>query len=167
MGTYRNDWEQIFARYRGTVDFPGAAFWRELVDTYPNAKVILTVRDPYEWHASVRATFLEAAGSDGQPPIPGAGDDASGGQQDRSHLMANLQDEHTAVADFQRHIADVRSYVPERRLLVYEVTQGWAPLCEFLEVDVPEEPFPRLNDSEAFHELVEGIASENYDEPSG
>jgi hypothetical protein len=48
----------------------------------------------------------------------------------------------------------VRSYLPSHRLLVYEVRQGWQPLCDFLEVRVPDEPFPRLNDSEAFKDLI-------------
>ncbi len=64
-------WVEVFAGYRSTVDFPGTAFWRELVDAYPEAKAILTVRDPQEWYASMRETFLAAAaGHGGQPPIP-------------------------------------------------------------------------------------------------
>jgi sulfotransferase family protein len=135
-------WEEVFAGYRSTVDFPGAAFWRELVDAYAEAKVILTLRDPKEWFASMRETFLAAAGPDGQPPIPGAGAGSfvKGGVW--SKMMADLQDEPTAIADFKRHIEEVRSYVPGHRLLVYEVRQGWKPLCDFLEVRVPNEPFP-------------------------
>lgn len=106
---------------------------------------------------TVRATFVEAAGPDGQPPIPGASEGTFGDQQDWSQMMANLQDERTAVADFERHLTDVRSYVPDHRLLVYEVTQGWQPLCEFLGVGVPDEPFPHVNDSDAFHELLAEI----------
>ncbi len=147
-------WSEVFAGYRSTVDFPGAAFWRELVDAYPEAKVILTVRDPKQWYASMRETFLAAAGPEGQPPIPGAveGSFIRGG--DWSQMMADLQDEPTAIADFKRHIEEVRSYVPSHRLLVYEVRQGWQPLCDFLEVRVPDKPFPRLNDSEAFMDLM-------------
>jgi len=148
------NWAEVFAGYRSTVDFPGTAFWRELVDAYPEAKVILTVRDPHEWYASVRETFLAAAGPDDEPPIPGAGEGSFVKGGNWSQMMANLRDEHTAIADFKRHIEDVRSYVPSHRLLVYEVRQGWQPLCDFLEVRVPEEPFPRLNDSEAFKDLI-------------
>jgi hypothetical protein len=147
-------WEKVFAGYRSTVDFPGVAFWRDLVDAYPQAKVVLTVRDSKEWYDSMRETFLAAAGPDGQPPIPGAGDGSFGEAQDWSRMMADLQDEHTAIADFERHIEDVRGYLPSYRLLVYEVRQGWQPLCDFLEVRVPDEPFPRLNDSEAFKDLI-------------
>ena len=147
-------WSEVFAGYRSTVDFPGAAFWRELVDAYPEAKVILTVRDPKEWYASMRETFLAAAAPEGQPPIPGADEGSFIRGRDWSQMMADLQDEPTAIADFKRHIEEVRSYVPSHRLLVYEVRQGWQPLCDFLEVRVPDDPFPRLNDSEAFKDLM-------------
>ena len=147
-------WAEVFAGYRSTVDFPGTAFWRELVDAYPEAKVILTVRDPQEWYASMRETFLAAAGPDGQPPIPGAGEGYFVKGEDWSMMMADLQDEHTAIPDFKRHIEEVRSYVPSHRLLLYEVREGWKPLCDFLKVRVPDEPFPRLNDSEAFKDLM-------------
>ncbi len=69
-------------------------------------------------------------------------------------MMADLQDEDKAIANFQRHIEDVCGCVSRQRLLVYEVRQGWQPLCDFLEVRVPDEPFPRLNDSEAFKDLM-------------
>jgi hypothetical protein len=62
--------------------------------------------------------------------------------KDWSQMMADRQDEHTAIADFERHIDEVRGYVPSHRLLVYEVRQGWKPLCDFLQVHVPDEPFP-------------------------
>lgn len=147
-------WAEVFAGYRSTVDFPSTAFWRALVDVCPEAKVILTVRDPEQWYASMRDTFLATSGPDGQPPIPSAGGGVFGEGEDWFWMTADLQDEQTAIADFKRHIEDVRSYVPGHRLLVYEVRQGWKPLCDFLEVHVPDEPFPRLNDTEAFKDLM-------------
>ena len=69
-------------------------------------------------------------------------------------MMADLQDEHTTIANFERHIEDMRSHVPSYRLLVYEVGQGWQPLYNFLEISVPGESFPHLNDSEAFKDLM-------------
>ncbi len=144
----------MFAGYRSTVDFPSTAFWRALVDVCPEAKVTLTVRDPEQWYASMRDTFLAASGPDGQPPIPSAGGGVFGEGEDWFWMTADLQDEQTAIADFKRHIEDVRSYVPGHRLLVYKVRQGWKPLCDFLEVHVPDEPFPRLNDTEAFKDLM-------------
>jgi hypothetical protein len=158
-------WAEVFAGYRSTVDFPGVAFWRELVDAYQEAKVILTVRDPQEWYASMRDTFLAAAGPDGQPPIPGAGDGSFGAGQDWSQMMADLRNERTAIADFERHIDDVRDHVSDHRLLVYEVRQGWKPLCDFLEVHLPNEPFPSLNDAEAFKELMEQYSPHQPTDP--
>jgi hypothetical protein len=158
-------WEEVFADYRSTVDFPGTAFWRELVDAYPQAKVILTVRDPEEWYASMRETFLAAAGPDGKPPIPGADEGFLGEAQNWTQMMADLEDEHTAIADFKRHIEEVRSYVPSHRLLIYEVREDWQPLSDFLEVQVPDEPFPRLNDSEAFKELIAQHSPHQSTEP--
>ena len=70
-------------------------------------------------------------------------------------MMADFRDERTAIADFERHIEDVRGYVPSHRLLVYEVRHGGKPLCEFLGVHLPDdEPFPRLNDAEAFKAMM-------------
>ncbi len=70
-------------------------------------------------------------------------------------FIDRIQDERSAVVEFERHIEEVRSHVPSERLLVFEVAQGWQPLCEFLEVAVPEgEPFPWLNDRESFKELI-------------
>jgi hypothetical protein len=158
-------WAEVFAGYRSTVDFPGTAFWRELVDFYPEAKVILTVRDPEQWYVSMRETFLAAAGPEGQPPIPSAGGGVFGEGEDWFQMMADLQDEHTAIADFKRHIEDVRNYVPGHRLLVYEVKQGWKPLCDFLEVHVPDEPFPRLNDTEAFKDLMSPYSPHQSPDP--
>jgi Sulfotransferase domain len=154
----------VFSGYRSTVDFPGTSFWRELVDAYPQAKVILTVRDPDEWYASMRETFLAAAGPDGQPPIPGVGEGSLGEWMDWSQMMADLQDGETAVADFERHIDEVQSYASRDRL-VYEVKQGWEALCDFLGVDVPEKPFPRLNDSEAFKDLMEQYGPDQSTDP--
>jgi hypothetical protein len=148
-------WAEVFAGYRSTVDFPGTAFWRELVDAYPEAKVILTVRDPQEWYASMRETFLAAAGPGGQPPIP-----------DWAQMRADLQDEHTVIADFKRHIEEVRSYIPSHRLLVYEVRHGWKPLCDFLEVHVPDDPFPRLNDGRAFKDLMAQYSPHQSPDPT-
>lgn len=63
--------------------------------------------------------------------------------------------DHAALkARFEAHNAAVRETVPADRLLVFEVKQGWAPLCEFLEVPVPEGVFPRTNDRTEFWDRV-------------
>ena len=51
---------------------------------------------------------------------------------------------------YTKWIADVKAVVPEAQLLVFNVKQGWQPLCDFLGVPVPDTPFPRVNDTEQF-----------------
>ena len=63
-----------------------------------------------------------------------------------------------AIAVFERHNEAVKATVPADRLLVYEVAEGWEPLARFLGVERPDTPFPRLNDTAAFREMV-GMAA--------
>jgi hypothetical protein len=160
----RPDWDELFAGFNSTVDWPAAAFWRELIDAYPDAPVILTVRDPQSWYDSAAQTIFRSAGrSKGRLGAamlrlvrlanPGFADFIAltevvvndrvfdGRAADRAH----------AIAVFEQHTAQVRATVPADRLLVFDVAQGWQPLCEFLGLPVPDEPFPRVNDTAEFN----------------
>ncbi|AFR07419.1 sulfotransferase family protein [Nocardiopsis alba ATCC BAA-2165] len=152
------DWVRLMEGWRSGVDWPLSFFWRELADAFPDTRILLTVRDPYRWYASMHATIFEAIRESVRAP-----DDQLLPEElttilpllDRmwnAHFgvgPGEVPDEATAVAAFERHTARVRAEVPADRLLVYRVGQGWEPLCAFLGVDVPDEPFPRLNDTEA------------------
>ena len=143
------DWEEVFAGYQASVDWPACSYWRELAGHYPDAKLILTVRDPEQWFASTQRTIF----SDGhlEPFF------APGADPDWRLMIERLygvtfhdrgqQREH-AIAVFKAHNADVQRSVPRDRLLVFDVAQGWEPLCRFLGVPVPELPFPRVNTTE-------------------
>jgi hypothetical protein len=151
------DWDRIFAGYESTVGSPGAAFWREIVDSHPAAKVILTVRDPRGWYDSAARTISKALA----PPIPvrlltwrrprGRDflDEIQRLARDREG-GGHFADRDQAIAVFERHTAAVRASVPADRLLVLDVREGWAPLCSFLGVPEPPEPFPRENDRATF-----------------
>ncbi|GAB3402136.1 sulfotransferase family protein [Flindersiella endophytica] len=156
-----SDWDDVLGGYEATTDWPGAKFWRELMDAYPEAKVLLNVRDPERWYTSVENSFLamrrQMPEGEFQVPPPqaemmrlimgdtfGHADEPMGGIADKDH----------AIEVFQRHNESVRQAVPAERLLEYEVKQGWEPLCAFLEVPVPAEPFPHLNDSASFQKMV-------------
>jgi hypothetical protein len=139
------DWEQVYAPYRATVDWPGAAFWRELIAAYPEAKVVLSRRDPQRWYESYQETIYKALGerlggdmADWSEMVQAVivERDFGGNPHDRDHL----------VAAFERHNAEVIASVPADRLLVYEAAHGWGPLCAFLGIAVPDEPFPHVND---------------------
>ena len=140
------DWEAIFAGFRSTVDWPNATFYRELAEAYPQAKVILTVRDPEAWFRSTQATIMSR-------PVPDP-------PQNAFHAMlakvvypmfnGRVNDHDVLVAAFNAHNAQVRAAIPPERLLVYEIAEGWAPLCAFLGVPIPDTPMPKANSTEEF-----------------
>ena len=142
----RPDWEKIFAGYNSTVDWPNATFYAELAAAYPDAKVILTERDPEAWFASTQATIFARDFPD---------DTTDTWQRMALKVISDLfdrrmHDKDHVISVFKAHNARVREVIPPERLLVYEVAQGWAPLCGFLGVPVPEGPMPKVNSTEEF-----------------
>jgi hypothetical protein len=155
------DWDRLFEGYRATVDWPGCSFYRELMRRYPEAKVILTVRDPGRWYDSalqtiyfVRHAFPEwIARIDSRRRV-------FRDMLDRivwdGTFQGRFEDRDFALATFERHNEQVRREVPTDRLLVFDVREGWEPLCRFLGVPVLEEkPFPHLNDAAEFRARIE------------
>lgn len=147
------DWDALFADYRAAVDWPACAFWRTLAQHYPEAKVLLTVRDPEHWYESVEATIYRAM----TRPLP---EDHPARPQREMAVELILQqtfggrfeDRDYAMGVYQRHNDAVQQSIPPERLLVYEVGEGWGPLCEFLGVATPNEAFPHVNSSEEFRD---------------
>jgi len=151
----------LLAGYRATLDFPSCLLWRELAERYPRAKVVLTVRDAEQWYRSARATILSQdtetrtsrlAASGGRTLVEAL---APLSAAMAAHGFRRDLDETETIAVFQRHNESVRAGIADDRLLVYEVEQGWAPLCAFLGVGVPEVPFPRGNEAGTFHQNVD------------
>lgn len=141
------------AGHRSTVDWPTAYFWRELADRYPAAKVVLTVRDPQQWYDSADRTIHAAANAGRESGM--LDQDVMGmidGTVWQGTFDGRFADRGHAIKVFEEHNARVRREIPADRLLVFEVAQGWEPLCSFLGVPVPETPFPRLNDTVAFND---------------
>ena len=140
------DWEAIFEGFSATVDWPGATSYREMADHYPEAKVILTHRDPDAWFASTQATIFanDLGGADDSPFSRMAkaviGRLFDGRLHDRDHV----------IDVYLRHNAEVQRVIPPERLLVYEVAQGWGPLCAFLGAPEPAGPMPKVNSTEEF-----------------
>ena len=146
------DWDDVFYGYRSQVDWPGARYWRELVQHFPEAKVILSVRDPDAWFDSVQATITPFIAARGTHASPHANAIAEMAYQ---AIVAQLFDERMSERDhatrvFREHVAQVQSEIPAERLLTFDLRDGWQPLCEFLGVEVPEIPFPRTNSSREF-----------------
>lgn len=152
------DWETIFnghKAYKAGVDFPVAAYWKALAEVYPDAKIILTVRDAESWFASTQETIFNpqflAAGA-GTPFGEMAGAVVGG------FFGCDLADKGAMIARFEAHNAEVRAAFPPERLLVFEAREGWGPLCTFLGVNVPVTPFPRVNSREETAAMLRAMA---------
>jgi hypothetical protein len=159
----RVDWEALFRGYQATVDWPGCNFYGEFLRLYPDAKVILTVRDSERWYESARQTIFHVRHAFPRwvlPVLPRMR--RFQGMLDRliwvGMFQGRFDDKAAAIAVFERHNEEVKRTVPPDRLLVYEVKEGWEPLCAFLGVPIPEgKPFPHLNDTEEFRLRIKRI----------
>jgi hypothetical protein len=149
------DWDEIFGAYRATTDAPGVYFWRSLAERYPDARLILTERDPGRWWESMAATIFSAQHREklGDSPVgPLIAKLARRSWSRRDEALSNgPPSPEVMIKLFEDHNAAVRAEIPPERLLIYRVAEGWEPLCAFLDVPVPETPFPRLNNAEEFH----------------
>jgi hypothetical protein len=154
------DWRSLFAGYRSTMDWPGCRYWRELVDQFPEAKVILTIRDFDSWYKSARTTIYnyDKRLEQKHRRFPWLRilrpQDFAWNQLaeilwgELGNFKGQFEDKEKARNIFQKHIEEVKAYVPQDRLLVYKVSDGWGPLCAFLGVPVPSSTFPYENKSQ-------------------
>jgi len=151
-------WDRIFDGYGAAVDWPSMYFWRELASHYPQAKVLLTVRSTESWINSMKATIFESL----RRPVPT--DDPIRAARKRMidkfvidySFGGNVDDLAHVAAVYERHNEEVRNAIPADRLLVYEVGQGWDPLCKFLGVPVPTAEFPKVNSTDEFRAMLAG-----------
>jgi hypothetical protein len=153
------DWEEVFAGYRSAVDWPSAHFWRELAAAYPRARVILTVRPEAAWWASFSTTILPLIECRAEIADPHLRDVVALGTTliaERT-MGGRPDDKATALACYRRRSAEVAAAVAPERLLVFDVAEGWAPLCAFLGWPVPDTPFPRTNPAEEFWRPARGV----------
>ncbi len=146
------DFPALFRDYRSAVDWPAVYFWRELIDVFPEAKAILTTREDDAWYASMASTIFHALGSrEPERAIePGSVFDMNRRIVAGGTFDWRFADRDHVIAVHRAHVAAVKATIPAERLLVFDVKQGWEPLCDFLGVPVPAEPFPRSNSTQEF-----------------
>ncbi|HVM64655.1 MAG TPA: sulfotransferase [Acidimicrobiales bacterium] len=144
------DWDGIMKGYVASVDWPAAAFWRELADAYPDAFVLLSTRaSTEEWFTSFSSTIMQVMLRDapnGDSPMP-------------LRLMYQRFTPDWKTADackaaYEQHNADVRATVPAERLIEWQPGDGWGPLCAKLGVPVPSVPFPHVNTTDDFRAML-------------
>jgi hypothetical protein len=156
------DWDSLLADYSATVDYPACTFWRELAEYYPEAKVLLSVRDATSWFESTNATILSPKFNDFVTGSP-FGDMLNKVIWDT--LDHRMDGREFMVSYFNRRNDEIRAAIPNDRLLVYEVKQGWQPLCEFLDLPVPDKPFPRVNTRDETKQLINQVIAQSGDTP--
>jgi len=145
------DWPAMLSNYRTIVDWPGAAFWPELSKAFPDALVLLSVRDPESWYRSASNTIFLAF--DHMPPELVPWMDAV--RRLMGERFSDRLDDPTAMMDaFVRHNDAVRAGVPASRLLEWSAGDGWEPICDRLGLPVPAEPFPVTNTTGEFREMI-------------
>jgi Sulfotransferase domain len=164
------DWGRVLAGYRATQDWPASHFWRQQAAAFPEAKFILTVRDPHAWFVSFRTLMVRRPSLDDAADMPEPAAAAVNGMRRLTpvlntigqslfgsewHFGMDMTDEDAAVAAYHGHVTAVTESLPAQRLLTFDVREGWGPLCSFLGVEAPADPFPHLNDSESMRHNFE------------
>lgn len=146
-------WNAVFAGYRAQIDWPGAHVWRETAAAFPDAKVIHSTRPDDKWWASFSRTIGKLLNQYQNIPMPphirdmlNAGVKFIG----EGTFNGNWSDREAALAALHHREAEVRAAIPASRLLVFDVAQGWEPLCAFLGKPVPATPFPNRNQADDF-----------------
>jgi len=136
------DWDAIFDGYAATTDYPACTFWREITQYYPQAKVLLSIRDPDEWFDSTHATIFSEAWNERCMASPFA---EFFRRTVYDPILEHIDDRAFMTGFFRDHVAAVKASIPAERLLVYDVREGWEPLCEFFGLPVPADSFPRTH----------------------
>lgn len=154
------DWDKIFDGFGAVTDAPACLFYKQIADHYPDAKVILSMRDADRWFESTQSTILSEAimaKFREMPPI----------LMDMMHKIGwhpedvENHDRARMIARLNAHNDDVKRTIAPDRLLVFEPAQGWEPLCAFLGRPVPDEPFPHVNSTEEFKKMVLQMGEQN------
>ncbi len=140
------DWNDILTGFVAAVDEPASCFWEELSQAYPEALVILSFRDAESWWTSSINTILRDFVNDAQP-VPKPVSDWHAMVTDMNHLLFpdGVNDKGKTIEVFERHNQQVRQTIPADRLLEWQATEGWEPICGALDLPVPDEPFPHTN----------------------
>jgi hypothetical protein len=144
------DWDKLFEGYRSMVDWPGVQYWRELVAYYPDAKVLHTTRDAEAWFESTQQSIFSPMSMERFKDRGQGGPIVEFFEAALGHLQGRQNDRAFMIDYFHRHEAEVKATIPADRLLVFPVGSGWGPLCEFLGVPVPDEPYPSENSRKDF-----------------
>ena len=164
------DPEELFGGYKSIVDYPGCVFYKELAAYYPEAKIVLNVRDPEKWWQSSFETTFNARPNFRQilymlirmPFSKKLRNTLKVVKMNTRQIYDDFfdgkrNDKAYAISVFHKHVEAVKAHFPDEQVLVYNVKEGWEPLCAFLNVPVPDIPFPYINSRSEFHNYLEKV----------
>ena len=148
------DWDALFEGFKASVDWPACDFWEELSEHYPESKVLLSVRDPERWYASIRNTIhlSTSSGLTAEDETERERAKWANSLIWEANFDDRMEDKDHVIGVYEAHTEKVKATIPPDRLLVYETGSGWGPLCEFFDVPVPDDPYPHVNTTEEFRE---------------
>ena len=169
------DWDALYEGYQATVDFPCYPYYKQHMDRYPDAKVILTVRPFDNWYESAKNTVRKAAPQTISEKLGMLFKMATNTQIRQAvkcvqmferifwdkQMKGKFDDKTFAEKVWNEHIEEVKAYVPAEKLLIYDVRDGWRPLCKFLNKEIPSEPLPHLNKKENFKKMLPELLKGN------
>ena len=146
------DWSALFEGYQASVDWPSCNFWREQAKAFPDSKILLTLRDPSAWYESIMTTIYPSSKKFTESKEK---KEREFGQWAMEMIWEwvfqdKMDDRSYVIGKFEKHNEQVIKEVPAERLLVFETGEGWEKLCDFLEVPVPANIFPKVNTTEQF-----------------
>ncbi len=159
VGKSEPDWDTLFEGFTATVDFPACTSYAALAEHYPGARVVLTVRDPEKWFTSVQDTIF---GREWLEFLPGTEAGAYLQATINDYFDNRMHDHDHLIQRFHEHVAEVKRTIAPERLLVFEVAEGWEPLCNFLELPIPAGEFPRINDTAAVQGIIKNIMENGF-----
>ncbi len=144
------DWENFYNEYGATVDWPSAAFWSELSVVFPDALILLSERDAESWWSSASETIFQLDN------IPGTDNNKRSMLESlfNNKFTPDYRDKYKAIAAYERHNLIVKESVPKDRLLIWNATQGWEPICNALDLPIPDAPFPKVNTRQQWQNRV-------------
>ncbi|KAG2171932.1 hypothetical protein INT43_001408 [Umbelopsis isabellina] len=157
------DWNRAFANYNASLDWPNATFYKQLMEKYPDAKVLHTTRDPEKWYESVVQTVYAttrkySVEKDSCPPGVLEGVTAADEVVFNGYFKGEFLNKEKTIQMFKDHDEEVKRIVPAEKLLVFETgVDGWDKLCSFLGKGKPDTPWPHINSREDFQVMVKDL----------
>jgi hypothetical protein len=148
------DWDNVFEDYNSVIDWPSAHYWRELADFYPDSKILLSVRPFESWWGSFSGTIKQILENrdDIADEYPRSVADMAYKIIAEQTFSERMSDKSVVLSAFDQRLEEVKNTIRADRLLVFDVADGWTPLCDFLNLPIPSLDFPRSNSTNEFKE---------------